>query len=300
MEMPLQIAVGGGNLRHYAGALLLTALLLVLLPFAVHAIVWQRGLAKGLKLCCAVHAVSVQYFVPNCAAAIALLLAHSGDGIELGIAIAVAVILAAVITVTAKRLANGDKLDVVAMHAFVDGCADLQDARKRLYSLEELAVSTLVAAITGMRRGACGGVAIGLVAVMLLHLCYLLVVKPYRAKLDTTFALLSCVLQLALCLLVAVMLHRGVDAAFDQALAVVLLLIFVMFFVQTIALAGWSVIVQWRRATLGDSADDLSAALVAPPGHQHGSSSSDATTGDSSSRGTGDEEMRVLSNPLPN
>ncbi|MDP2059117.1 MAG: hypothetical protein Q8J97_05210, partial [Flavobacteriaceae bacterium] len=121
MEMPLQVPVGGGNLRHYAGAVLLTALLLVLLPFAVHAVVWRRGVTKGLKLCGAVHAVSVQYFVPNCAAAIALLLAHSGDGVELGIAVASVAMILLVVGITAKRLSTGS-LDGVAMHAFVDGC----------------------------------------------------------------------------------------------------------------------------------------------------------------------------------
>lgn len=273
-EMPLQAPIGDGPLRIYAGALLLTTTVLVALPAVLHLGMRScRSLqaSKGLAILGAVHAVSLQYFVPVSLSVVALLVS-AGDATEVAIAAASAVIVTLAVvpsfvavsgvlkhnspaSASSSSLATSSSSSsepITIPHrsqltigqpffAFVDAARNPENFAHRMLFFEELFVSVLISVVTNVKwGGSCDMAAAAVCVVALAHGVYLVVFRPYRSRIDTLFSGLCAVLQLHLGVLVlAAAITSESRGTIDALIAGTMLALFALFFVQSIASFAW-------------------------------------------------------------
>ena len=100
------------------------------------------------------------------------------------------------------------------------------------------------------REGNCGYVAIAIAVVALLHLLFLIVVRPYSSKLELSCSLLSAVVLVAIALLAVVATFGTASSSVKHWLGYLLLAESVVVFIQVVVLALHGYTVGQRKKLL--------------------------------------------------
>ena len=88
----------------------------------------------------------------------------------------------------ADRDASTKKKFVCAFGPFVDGARDPTVLRVRLYFFEDIGNAVLLATFASLPVAACTAMAAAVILIALAHLLYLLLVRPYRSRIETVFS----------------------------------------------------------------------------------------------------------------
>jgi hypothetical protein len=112
----------------------------------------------------------------------------------------------------------------------------------RIYFLEELLVSAVLQGISGIRpeHDICGPVAISMASVAFLHLLYLLVIRPYSARIELAFAVVGATLVVVLASLATALTYSPADSSSEsvllKAVGVIVLISTALFFLQLVVM----------------------------------------------------------------
>ena len=140
-----------------------------------------------------------------------------------------------------------------AAYMFIDAAKAPNIGKYRMFFFEDLVVTCTLGALDGVRpsSGDCSWVAGLMLVVCTFHLGYLLVVRPYRAKLEMAFvALTSTVLLLIALLAVIITVSDEASSVATTATKVLGTLAIIesgLFFAQMFVLGGWMYFVTERR-----------------------------------------------------
>ena len=281
-EHPVQVDLGSSILKSYLGSMVLTTCIFILFPSLLLVAFYAFGaskptVSKGMALVqyrvvstgCA---IGLSYFAAVVFKSAVLVALHSGDSISAIIAVVCAIIaLIPVVGLTfaiARRFhANitvesspegkpelhpreGNGMVLESLRAFVDGSKEPTRLVMRVYFVEEVFVTILLGILDGIRpiNGACSTIAGSMLAVCLLHMCYLGVFRPYRSKLELLFVSLTGLLLLLLsALALVVTLSESTTSILEKVIAYVALAENIIFFLQAAVLAVWAYTVAERR-----------------------------------------------------
>lgn len=233
--------------------------------------------------------ITLVYFFPNVWFGVVLVLLHpsESDGVATGAAIACVITLVVVfvayaiqivkfysknVITTARqqskpgaiikdaRILYGNhpkstKYFVEAMGPMFDATSDGGILRKRIYYMEEVAVSSLMMMIAGIRpyEGSCSFIAGSLILLAAIHMCYLIWTRPYFSRIESFFAYVQSGLQLVLA---ASAVASVSNPSALQAIGVGLLVQGALFFLQAIVMAIWAWTREQRRELLRVTNDE--------------------------------------------
>ena len=285
-DHPFQASIGSGMWSTVAGSTLVTTIMFLVMPtliwgalhMAVRPIsghVLRTVQSKGVSI---VLAIGMSYFGAVVARSAVLVLSHPIGGYNetAGVVAVCAVMAVGVCAALASRIlpetmllsqvevseaagkVHFSTVDDTSMYlssfsAFFDSCRQPLLLRSRCYFFEETLVTMMLGMLDGIKPSSgCAGIAGGMVTVTVLHIAYLVIIRPYRSKLEFACVLLSAVLLAlsSIFALVIIMSDRE-DETLNKVLGAIALGENIVFFLQAVALAFWSYTVQQRRRVLG-------------------------------------------------
>ena len=142
-----------------------------------------------------------------------------------------------------------------------------RDPRKegiRMVFFCELGCSIMMGILAGIRpeSGECRGIAISLLVVALLLAGYLLVVRPYRTKLDTVFSMCAAITTVAIAALVVVIAFDPTIEIAGKLMAAEVFFLCIIIVLQAISSPLWS---RWRSSHRDESSTRRRRAAVVGP-----------------------------------
>jgi hypothetical protein len=166
-----------------------------------------------------------------------------------------------------EKQAGGKRLYAVYMLA--DGCLDARRQRLRVFFLEDVIASSLMAIVAGIKPEGerCTLMAVLILVIAVPHAAYVTFLRPYEDNVENGFAIALGFGQVALASAAVWGTSDRESAAARDTAAGVILCLFGVLFLQTVVLVGmwlYEQFVKWRarvKATAGTSA---TAAGVAP------------------------------------
>ena len=305
-EHPLRTCIGSGSLCWYVGSSLLTTAVFVVFPslaLAVAAKVVASGkavtISKGAtfgikKVGGTAVALFQSYFAAGIVKAAVLCTTHPTEaGGAVGVAIAVACGLVTVVLIAAEAFVmyrllpqymfveldgrgkvllspapGRSPVPMLMAFMFVDAAKNPLLARYRLFFFEDVLATCLLGLIDGIRpESSCASVAGVMLAICSLHLAFLVVVRPYRSKLETLFVTVAAAILvvIAVCALVITLEKgsTGVLTTAEKVLGIAAIVESGVFFGQMAVLGVWVYYVTERRRVArlhgSDSVDASSA-----------------------------------------
>jgi hypothetical protein len=282
LELPFPASVGSGRLRGITGPVLVASVLQVVI-LAAHMLIDRFALLPPPVIMCTTNILAplwISYFGPAVLGyAPNLLLERDATLADVVVAVfATSVQLASMVwlawvvmrvaprmlemrsepSASRRRVMKSVVVDapsasrsvplLAAYGSIIDATRDVTSPRCRIYFVVEVVVSGALAVLTGLgsalgSAAACRGVSVGAALVALLMLAYLVVVRPYRSRLDTAFSIAFALLQVVMTGALAASLQAAVPVALIVAgwCAVALSFGFVL---QAVVVALWAV---WRH-----------------------------------------------------
>ena len=310
-EHPFQLAVGSSILPLYVGSTMVTSLVFIVLPsmcMLANFITAPRDkiLSKlrttlQYRVFSTALAIGSSYFLAIIYKSMVFVILHgSGDATSTVIVI-VAVTISTVPVVAlayavggpvhgqnvvmtrvggkpeyeANKSSASAEIILESTRAFFDGSRQPHRGVSRCFFFEETLVSILLGILDGIRpsSGACGGVATAMLVVCVLHVGYLVLVRPYRSKLEQALVCLGALLLLLLSAIATIITFSEHNPTLLSVLGVVALAESGVFFFQAAALAFWAYTVRQRRKVLQshrkvdgelDDGDTASPLLITP------------------------------------
>ena len=239
---------GEADLR--ASLLLTTGVLVGAVLVSVLAALRTTRANSVLSSCAAaLTALGLTYLGPDVTQYAVTLLAHGAESASTGVAVAcVAASVATTAVVgrvclwpSAEGAAGGGlqhRLREGVWSPFHDGSRDGSVLRLRAYVFEDIAVGTLLAALSGVRpttEPGCRAVAASMLVLTLGHAAYTGIVRPQLLRVDLVFAAVNAAVLLAIALLTAVVVFLRLRSALEP-LGYVLVAVDAVFFVQIVVL----------------------------------------------------------------
>ena len=152
----------------------------------------------------------------------------------------------------------------VSLWAFGESAADLGRLLSRMYYFIELGVSFVICVLGAFPPmwGSCVFPVVTMLVVTLLHIAYLLLARPYRSQLDSSFSLVSGCLQSLVALSLLLVVLRGSSSVWLQVSSSLVVVQSLLFIFQGAAVVAVQCAVTARRRVTGDSPSSCSTLSV--------------------------------------
>jgi hypothetical protein len=256
-EVIIVFGVGSSKMRYLLGGVVAILLFLGFF-FTLQVVLHYRcnGAHTVRRYNAIFFAVLLSLFLPTATGYLTTILNHSTGAADtiLGLlgAGAIGGAFAWPLYVVARQLPTGDKTNfaapeeqaadqrLYAVFMLADGCKDTTRQSMRLMFFEDIFAAMMLSTVAGImpEDGNCTVIALLMAAVSLVHLAYVMLRKPYEARVDTIFSMAVAIGQF-FCACAAVVAVRNHDAV--PIVGMLAMIQMVLFFAQTLAMAAWTV-----------------------------------------------------------